>query len=263
MTSVREKASSFGSLLANSRYLLSSFALICSISLITLPRVVDAQAVVLPPNFLETAVATDIAGPIGMEFSPDGRLFVLGGGERRIEVYDEEGGGRLGVFITLPQALRVGSGLLGLEFSPDFMTSGDVYIAYITNPSYLLDDEPQRFRLSKFSSNGSIADPDSEVVLFEVIDPRPDQTLHQGGDIAIGGDGKIYWALGDRAQGMVVSQPLDSLFGKLLRLNVDGTIPTDNPFYDDLEGDFRAIYARMACEIHSEWRDSFQPATSI
>jgi len=205
---------------------------------LTLPAA-TARAVELPDGFSETAIGTGIQNPVGMEIGPDGRLFVLAGNVRRIEIFDDSG--FLNEFIRLPQASNRGSGLLGLELAPDFATSGDVYIAYITDPDTV--PGPQRFRLSRFSSDGTVAASTSEVVIFEVEDVDPDQQQHQGGDLVIGADGKIYWALGDRVKGSVVSQPLDSLFGKVLRLELDGTIPTDNPFYADLEGDLRAIYA--------------------
>ncbi len=193
----------------------------------------------LPTGFSETLIANNIQNPVGMEISPDGRLFVLAGFVRRVEVFDDSG--YLNEFIRLPQAANLGSGLLGLEFSPDFSVSGDVYIAYVANTDTV--PSVQVFRLSRFSSDGTVADADSEEILFEIEDINPDQQLHQGGDLVIGDDGKIYWALGDRVRGSVVSQPLNSLYGKLLRLNLDGTIPADNPFYTTLNGDLRAIYA--------------------
>lgn len=198
-----------------------------------------AQGVDLPDGFSETVVATNIQNPVGMEISPDGRVFVLAGNVRRIEVYDDNG--YVNEFIRLPQALNSGSGLLGFEFAPDFETTGQVYIAYITDPDDI--PGPQQFRLSRFNSNGTVANLNSEQILFEVEDVDPNQQQHQGGDLVIGADNKIYWALGDRVEGSVVSQPLDSLFGKLLRLNLDGSIPADNPFFGQLSGDFRAIYS--------------------
>lgn len=213
--------------------------LLFSATLLCISTLSQAQGVGLPNGFSETAIATDIQNPVGMEISQDGRIFVLAGNTRRIEIFDDTG--FLNEFIRLPQASSRGSGLLGLEFAPDFAASGVVYIAYVTDPEVV--SGPQRFRLSRFNSNGTVADEDSEVVIFEVDDIDPSQQQHQGGDLVIGDDNKIYWALGDRVEGSVVSQPLDSLFGKLLRINRNGTIPADNPFFSDLSGDLRAIYA--------------------
>ena len=55
-------------------------------------------------------------------------------------------------------------------------------------------------------------------------------------------DGKLYVGVGDNARG-APAQDKASLFGKLLRLNPDGTIPTDNPFYATSSGDARAVWA--------------------
>ncbi len=195
------------------------------------------QAATAPPGFTQSTIATDIQNAVGMEVSPDGRLFVLAGNVRRIEIFDDSG--YLGNFLELPQAANLGSGLLGLAFAPDFTTSGQVYVSYITDPLDVAG--PQRFRLSRYDSDGSSADPSSEQVLFEVNDIDPSQQQHQGGDVGFGPDGKLYWVLGDRVKGTTVAQPLNSLFGKALRLNADGSIPTDNPYYDVLDGDLRAI----------------------
>jgi uncharacterized repeat protein (TIGR03806 family) len=86
----------------------------------------------------------------------------------------------------------------------------------------------------------------SEVVLFEGDDQRPVggevPAGHQGGAIHFGNDGKLYVALGEQTAG-APSQRLDSLLGKMLRLNRDGSIPEDNPFFKKNTGKYRAIWA--------------------
>ena len=224
------------------------------VAVLLITSTTTAQAQTLPAQFAENAVATNIQNPVGMEIADDGRLFVIAGNVRRIEIYDDNG--YVNEFLRLEQAYRLGSGLLGLEFAPDFATSGDVFVAYITNTDFV--SGPQRFRLSKFSSDGTTADPASEVVLFEVDDINPEQPLHQGGDIGIGADGKLYWALGDRVRGSSVAQPFDTHFGKLLRLNLDGTIPTDNVNYDSFSGDLRAVIANG---LRNPFRMESRPST--
>ncbi len=214
----------------------------------------SAAAASPPVGFTETTIATNIQNPVGMEVDPDGRLFVLAGNSRRIELFDDSG--YLGIFLPLPQAANLGSGLLGLAFAPDFASSGDVYVSYVTNPTVV--SGPQRFRLSRFASDGDVADPGSETVLFEVVDIDPTQQQHQGGDIGFGPDGKLYWALGDRVKGTLVSQSSNSLFGKVLRLDPDGGIPSDNPFYDSLQGEFRAIYGNG---LRNPYRMERHPST--
>ncbi len=65
---------------------------------------------------------------------------------------------------------------------------------------------------------------------------------HQGGAIHFGKDGKLYLALGEQTAG-APAQAMDSLLGKLLRINPDGSIPEDNPFYRKAQGKYRAIWA--------------------
>jgi glucose/arabinose dehydrogenase len=65
---------------------------------------------------------------------------------------------------------------------------------------------------------------------------------HQGGAIHFGKDGKLYVAIGDQTAGLP-AQELNSLLGKLLRINLDGSIPDDNPFFSRATGKYRAIWA--------------------
>ena len=65
---------------------------------------------------------------------------------------------------------------------------------------------------------------------------------HHGGAITFGNDGKIYLTTGDHFQG-TPAQDLTSPRGKILRINPDGTVPTDNPFYDGAGPNYDAIWA--------------------
>ena len=69
---------------------------------------------------------------------------------------------------------------------------------------------------------------------------------HNGGAIEFGSDDKLYITTGDGWEGEFEGDPIQSLTsftGKVLRINTDGTIPTDNPFYTQTTGNYRAIYA--------------------
>ena len=67
----------------------------------------------------------------------------------------------------------------------------------------------------------------SEVILFEGED-LADKQMHYGGDVNIGPDGRIYLSTGDRLLG-ANAQSLTTTWGKMLRLNIDGSIPTEQP----------------------------------
>ena len=72
---------------------------------------------------------------------------------------------------------------------------------------------------------GDTADPASEKVLLETADTV--STSHRGGGSAFGPDGKLYWAKGDDGTG-ANAQDLTNLYGKILRINPDGSTPSDN-----------------------------------
>jgi len=85
----------------------------------------------------------------------------------------------------------------------------------------------------------------SEKVLLDLpAIPDPNQGGHYGGSLRFGAEGKLYVGVGDGANDgsnplSLNSQSIDDLNGKILRINSDGTIPTDNPFYGPTSGDDR------------------------
>ncbi len=101
-------------------------------------------------------------------------------------------------------------------------------------------------RISRFRVDGDRARCESETILLEGDDQRKMggsvPAGHQGGAIHFGKDGKLYIALGEQTAGQP-SQEMNTLLGKLLRINADGTIPEDNPFYATTSGKYRAIWA--------------------
>ena len=198
----------------------------------------SAEPIDLPAGFTTRTIAEDMVNPVGMEIGPDGRIYVLAGrAERRIDVIDDD---TLlpEPYLALPQVRNLEHGLTGLTWDPDFAINSYVYVSYVTD-----ETTPQQFELTRYTVVDGVADPSTKTVLFSVVDINPNQPLHQGGDIAFGPDGKLYWVLGDRVV-TESSQDFAQFAGKALRLNADGTIPTDNPYYDTFEGDHRAIVAR-------------------
>lgn len=192
----------------------------------------------LPPGFVETAVATGLTSPTAMEFSPDGSLFVAEQGGT-MEVF--RAGARLQANFFRDSPISVDSngerGLLGVALDPAFATNRFVYVYYTaTSPTV-------HNRVSRFTADasGTLALAGSESVLLE-IDPLSSATNHNGGSIHFGPDGKLYVAVGDNANG-ANSQSLANLKGKILRINADGSIPADNPFFATAAGVNRAIWA--------------------
>src|SRR4029077_18085868 len=96
-------------------------------------------------------------------------------------------------------------------------------------------------RVSRFTAAGDVAAPSSEVHLLD-LEPLSSATNHNGGALHFGPDGKLYIGVGENADG-ANAQTLSNLLGKMLRINANGSIPTDNPFYNTATGNNRAIWA--------------------
>ncbi len=179
---------------------------------------VCVEAASVPSGYTDSTFVRQLASPTAMEFAPDGRLFVL----------EQTGAARVvknGVLLSTPfTTFSVDSsgerGLLGIAFDPAFATNGFVYF-YHTVPS------PAHNRVTRLTANGDVALAGSAVTILDLENLGP--TNHNGGALHFGADGKLYVAVGDNATG-ANSQSLSSRFGKVLRLNRDGSIPADNPF---------------------------------
>jgi glucose/arabinose dehydrogenase len=129
----------------------------------------------------------------------------------------------------------VQQGIMDLVFDPSFATNRFYYVFYTLG-------SPNKDRVSRFTANadasGTVSG--SEVVLYQ--DPLNAADEHHGGALNFGNDGKLYITTGEHFTG--VSQQLDTPRGKILRINKDGTIPTDNPFYDGSGPNVDSIWAR-------------------
>jgi uncharacterized repeat protein (TIGR03806 family) len=143
-------------------------------------------------------------------------------------------------FVTLPVDSFWERGLIGVCLDPDFPRRPFVYVCYVAAKPY-----PHHV-VSRFTAKGDVAEPLSEVVLLEGDDQRKlggaQPAGHQGGAVHFGKDGKLYIAIGEQTAG-APAQRLDTFQGKLLRINPDGSIPEDNPFYKEAKGKYRAIWA--------------------
>jgi glucose/arabinose dehydrogenase len=193
---------------------------------------VSSNGATLPAGFTETQVTNGLSSPTAMSFAPDGRLFVcLQGGQLRVI----KNGVLLATpFLTVTTDASGERGLLGVAFDPNFQANNFIYVYYTATTS------PRHNRVSRFTANGDVAGAGSELAILDL--ENLSATNHNGGAIHFGPDGKLYVAVGENAVGSN-SQTLNNRLGKLLRINSDGTIPTDNPFYNTATSDNRAIWA--------------------
>jgi glucose/arabinose dehydrogenase len=192
------------------------------------------EGATLPAGFTETQVGSNLSGtPTAMDFAPDGRLFVcLQGGQLRVI----ENGVLLATpFVTVTTSANGERGLLGIAFDPNFASNQFVYVYYTVITA------PIHNRVSRFTANGNVAVAGSEAVILD-LDNLSGATNHNGGAIHFGPDGMLYVAVGENANGSN-SQTLTNRLGKLLRIGAEGSIPTDNPFFNMATGANRAIWA--------------------
>jgi glucose/arabinose dehydrogenase/chitodextrinase len=174
-------------------------------------------------GFEQTQIASGLSSPTAMQFSPDGRLFVAQQSGRLRVI--KNGALLPADFITLSVTSNSERGLLGIAFDPNFSTNRFIYLYYTRTTS------PIKNRVSRFmasASNPDVAEPGSEVVILDNI--ASDAGNHNGGAMHFGLDGKLYIAIGDGGSNAFNSQSMGTLSGKLLRINSDGSIPSDNPF---------------------------------
>jgi glucose/arabinose dehydrogenase len=92
----------------------------------------------------------------------------------------------------------------------------------------------------RLTANGDVAAAGSETVIFPITVAGG---IHQGGAVHFGPDGKLYFTIGETGLGS--NAPLlTNLLGKIMRINSDGSIPEDNPFYTTAVDNNRAIWAK-------------------
>ena len=214
-------------------------------ALVILGQPINAAS--LKPGFTEVLVASGLANPTAMAFAPDGRLFVCQQGGQ-VRVIDD------GVlvptpFVTLTVNAAGERGVLGVAFDPSFVNNQYVYVYYTATTPTIHN------RVSRFTATGNVAVAGSEVALLDL--PTLSATNHNGGAMHFGLDGKLYIAVGDNAVG-TNSQTLANPLGKILRINRDGSIPPDNPFFAQTTGTGRAIWA---LGLRNPFTFGFQPTS--
>ena len=197
-------------------------------------------------------------GPSGMAVTPDGRVLVSNT-NGVVQVVQN------GVLVATPAitlSVLTGPGtdrgLISIAVDPNFASNGFVYMFYQSlNPGGTTFDS----RLSRFTMTGNTIAAGSETVLKDFgPESVSDNIFHMGGGLAFGADGKLYVGIGDQLtpSALNISQNLGSYFGKVLRLNPDGTIPSDNPFVST-PGALGEIYATG---FRNPFSLSIQPGTN-
>ncbi len=134
-------------------------------------------------------------------------------------------GQQLSIFWNFTDSLIPGSecGVLGVCLDPDFSSNHYIYIYYV----HLSDVSLRVVRLTENNNLGT-----NPVLLFKYIPVSQDFGIHVGGNLKFGPLNKLFITIGNCGTDSN-SQSLKNPLGKIIRINSDGSIPSDNPFYDD------------------------------
>ena len=170
------------------------------------------------------------------------------------------------IFLDISNKISSSSGeqgLLGLAFHPNYSSNGYIYVNY-TAPS------PLRTVIARYkvkTSDPNKIDSLSEYILLEIVQPY---TNHNGGTVMFGMDGFLYIGMGDGGSSgdpQNNAQNLQSLLGKMLRINVNDTsatrrytIPNSNPFYNNPSAGKEEIFT---WGMRNPWKFSQDPLTGL
>ena len=173
-----------------------------------------------------TVVARGLVHPWAVEPLPNGDLLVTEKpGRMRIVSASGNVGAPLG---GLPAVHSAGqAGLLDVALSPDFNTDRTIYWSY---------SEPRQGGNGTSVARATLSADRTRLenvrVIFRAL-PTYNNSMHYGSRLAFGRDGKLYISTGERSDRPTrpQAQQLNSHFGKILRINPDGTVPSDNPFH--------------------------------
>lgn len=202
----------------------------------------------LPDHFQKKVIATGFANPHNMVFGPDGQLWLTEQIGKRIIRVDPKSGKKT-VIATVDDAVvsdKAQDGLLGLALHPDLLKNRGTDYVYVSL-SYATGnggDAPNRTAIRRYTYDAKTQKLGSPTDLVKGLASSHD---HQSARLLFGPDQKLYYSIGDQganqisylcqpnqAQGLptaaeVTASDWQHYRGKILRINLDGSVPADNP----------------------------------
>jgi glucose/arabinose dehydrogenase len=174
-----------------------------------------------------TEIASGFDRPWAIAFLPDGRLLVTEKPTGNLYIVTAEGKKSRPVAGLPAVDGRNQGGLLDVELAPDFGKSGLIYWSYYEPRQGGNGLTVARAKLV----DGAVPKIEGLRIVFRMM-PTIESTQHCGGRLVFAPGGKLFVVLGDRSilAGRVQAQDLKSHFGKVVRVNLDGSAPKDNPF---------------------------------
>ncbi len=212
-----------------------------------------AQPALVDPDLEAVAAVTGLNQPVGLAFFGADEYFVIEKASGQVKHF--RNGGQVGVVLDLAVNSNSERGLLGIALHPDFPTNPGVYL-YWSESSTGADSTGAgdvgllANRVDRFDWNGLVLTYSHSVLALRAYQADANQPLrgnHNGGVIKFGPDGKLYILIGDagrrgHTQNNFMGPVPDDQFGgpepdpahatgAIYRMNPDGTVPNDNPFY--------------------------------
>jgi glucose/arabinose dehydrogenase len=244
------------------RLFLASLLLFTSLAFPATTRAAD------DPRFVVETLTETLELPTGFAFTPDGRALIA---EKagRVKIWkDGVLYGRPLIDIRDEVTDFNDRGLLGIAVDPEFARNGYVYLSFVHDPPDVARDsaEPRKGRVVRYTVVGDVVRPNSARVILD--DFFSDTMQHGPGALRFGPDGALFAAFGDGALSQGVqkislrAQSLDSIQGKLLRMDRDGNGLPGNPHFDAKNP--RSARSRIwARGLRNPFRFDIDPASGI
>ncbi len=203
--------------------------LLCLFAIVsTFPHTSNAYRTGLPAGFTRVELGNGLNQPTAMVFETKGRILVTEKGGK-IRVIKPNGKLRAKPLTVLSVDTFSERGLLGIALDPNYESNGRIYVYYTTGPNAKRYSGSPENRVSRLKQRGDKTGFKEKILLDHIPSTNGN---HNGGDIHFGFDGKLYVSVGESGCCPNDAQGLGTLRGKILRINPNGTVPSDNPFYN-------------------------------